>query len=45
VRQIVSIPRKVTPLCIIYVGYPELEKPARTQYDQQRIYRQKYGEK
>ena len=41
----VSIPRKVTPLCIIYVGYPELEKPARTQYDQQRIYRQKYGEK
>ena len=45
VRQIVSIPRKVTPLCIIYVGYTESEKPARTQYDQQRIHRQKYGEK
>ena len=43
VRQIVGLPRKVTPLCIIYVGYPEEEKPARTQYDEQRVHRQKYG--
>jgi nitroreductase len=45
VRDIVSIPRKVTPLCVIYVGYPVDGKPARTQYDEQRVYRQKYGGK
>ena len=45
VREIMSIPKKVTPLCIIYIGYPESEKPARTQYDEQRVHRQKYGEK
>ena len=45
VRAIVSIPKKVTPLCIIYVGYPESEKPARTQYDEKRVHKQKYGEK
>ena len=45
VRNIVSIPKKVTPLCIIYVGYPLNGKPSRTQYDEQRVYRQKYGEK
>jgi nitroreductase len=45
VRKIVSIPKKVTPLCIVYVGYPESEKPARTQYDDQRVHRQKYGGK
>jgi nitroreductase len=43
VREILSIPKKVTPLCIIYLGYPEAEKPARTQYDEQRVHRQKYG--
>ena len=45
VRKILSIPRKVTPLCIIYIGYPLDPKPARTQYDGQRVHRQKYGEK
>jgi nitroreductase len=45
VRKIMSIPKKVTPLCIIYVGYPEAQKPARTQYDEQRVHRQKYAEK
>jgi len=43
VREIVSLPKKVTPLCIIYVGYPLEEKPARTQYDEQRVHREKYG--
>jgi len=42
VREIVSIPRSVTPLCIIYVGYPLEGKPARTQYDQARVHWQKY---
>jgi nitroreductase len=45
VRKIVSIPKSVTPLCIVYVGYPETEKPARTQYDEQRVHRQKYGDR
>ncbi len=42
VRQIVSIPRGVTPLCLIYVGYPLEGKPARTQYDGARVHWQKY---
>ena len=44
VRAILSIPKKVTPLCIIYVGYPESEKPARTQYDEKRVHLQKYNQ-
>jgi nitroreductase len=43
VRQIVGLPRGVTPLCILYVGYAEEEKPARTQYDAARIHKDKYG--
>ena len=45
VREIMSIPRKVIPLCIIYVGYPESDKPARTQYDESRVHWQEYGKK
>ncbi|MGA2489301.1 MAG: nitroreductase family protein [Anaerolineales bacterium] len=45
VREIVSIPKYVTPLCIVYVGYPADEKPARSQYDGNRVYWQKFGEK
>jgi nitroreductase len=42
VREIMSIPKRVTPLCIIYVGYPLEGKTARTQYDRQRIHYQSY---
>ena len=45
VRDIMSIPKRVTPLGIVYVGYPESGKPARTQYDEQRVHRQTYAEK
>jgi nitroreductase len=45
VRAIMSIPRTVTPLCLIYVGYPLEEKPARTQYDEGRVHRESYAEK
>jgi len=45
VREILSIPRRVKPLCIVYVGYPESGKPARTQYDEKRIHAQKYVRK
>ncbi len=43
VRKILSIPRGVTPLCLIYVGYAETPKPARTQYDPARVFQEKYG--
>jgi nitroreductase len=42
VREIASIPKSVTPLCVIYAGYPLDDKPARTQYDPQRIHYQGY---
>ena len=45
VREIMALPKKVTPLCIVYVGYPADDKPSRTQYDEQRIHWQGYGEK
>ncbi len=43
VRKILSIPRSVTPLCLIYVGYPVEAKPSRTQYDEARVFSEKYG--
>lgn len=43
VREVVSLPRSVTPLCLVYVGYPAEEKPPRTQYDASKVYWQRYG--
>ncbi len=43
VREVVSIPRRATPLCLVYVGYPLEEKPARTQYDGERVFSEEYG--
>jgi nitroreductase len=45
VRDVVGLPKRVTPLGLIYVGYPAEAKPARTQYDAQRVHRERYGEK
>jgi nitroreductase len=45
VRQIMALPKKVTPLCIVYVGYPLENKPSRTQYDERRVHWQEYGKK
>jgi nitroreductase len=42
VRDITGLPKHVTPLGLIYVGYPAQGKPARTQYDQKRVHWQKY---
>jgi nitroreductase len=42
VREIVGLPRHVTPLGLIYVGYPAEEKSSRTQYDESRVHRDKY---
>ena len=45
VREIIGLPRHITPLGLIYVGYPAEEKPARTQYDEKRVHWQKYGKR
>jgi nitroreductase len=45
VREITGLPKHVTPLGLIYVGYPAEEKPARTQYDEKRVHWQKYTKK
>jgi nitroreductase len=45
VREIIGLPKRVTPLGLIYVGYPAEEKPARTQYDEKRVHRQLYGKR
>lgn len=43
VTKTAKLPLLVTPLCIIYLGYPEFEKNPRTQYDAGRIHWQTYG--
>ena len=42
VRQIAGLPKHVTPLALVYVGYPAEEKPVRTQYDASRVHHQTY---
>jgi nitroreductase len=42
VREIISLPKHVKPLGLIYVGYPAEEKPARSQYDETRVHWQEY---
>ncbi len=42
VREIAGLPRHVTPLALIYVGYPAETKASRTQYEKNRIHWQEY---
>ena len=42
VREIIGLPKHITPLGLLYVGYAAEEKPARTQVDTDRIHWQKY---
>lgn len=42
VRTILEIPEEVTPLGLVYTGYPAEEKPPRTSYDAHRVYWQHY---
>ncbi len=44
VREITGLPKRVTPLGLLYVGYPAEEKSARTQYDKKRVHWQEYGQ-
>lgn len=40
VREILSIPQRIIPLCLVPVGFPAEYKPPRTQYDPARIHRE-----
>ncbi|MFH2104346.1 MAG: nitroreductase family protein [Chloroflexota bacterium] len=42
VRDVLSIPKRVTPLGLVYVGYPAEEKAARSQYNPERVHWQQY---
>jgi nitroreductase len=42
VAEILNLPTHVTPLNIIYVGYPAEIPTSRTQFDQHRVYWQQY---
>ncbi len=43
VAQVLAIPDGVTPLGIVYVGYPAESKAPRTQYNEHRIHWQQYA--
>jgi nitroreductase len=42
VKNILNMPEHVTPLGIVYVGYPSEEKEARTRLNEKRVYWQEY---
>jgi nitroreductase len=44
VREIIGLPHDISPLAVIYVGYPDEEKEARTQYEESRVHWQRYRE-
>jgi nitroreductase len=45
IRKVLNMPATVTPLGVVYVGYPAEQKEARTQYDERRVYWQVYEER
>ena len=44
-RDTLNIPEYVVPLGIVYLGYPDEEKEARTRFDEKRVYWQEYEPK
>lgn len=42
ISKVLQLPDHVKPLNVIYVGYPDQEKPSRTQYDAGRVHWQTY---
>jgi nitroreductase len=42
VREILGLPDNVTPLSLVYVGYPAEERPPSERYDERRIYWEQY---
>ena len=45
VRKIAGLPKHVTPLGLLYIGYSAEEKPARTQYNAGRVHMDVYSKK
>ncbi len=43
IRKTLDIPEGVTPLNVIYVGYPAEAKPARTQFSEKNVFSDKFG--
>ncbi|MHB1318503.1 MAG: nitroreductase family protein [Anaerolineae bacterium] len=42
VREILGLPEHVTPLSLVYVGYPAEERPPSERYDEKRVYWEEY---
>jgi nitroreductase len=42
VRQTLGLPEHVTPLALVYVGYPAESKPPSDRYDERRVYWEQY---
>ena len=42
VREIVSLPEEITPLAVLYVGYPDEDKEAQTRFEESRVHWQEY---
>jgi nitroreductase len=42
VKKMLNMPEHVTPLGIVYLGYPAEEKEARTRFNEKRVYWQEY---
>lgn len=43
VKKLLQLPAQIDPLNVIYIGYPDEQKPARSQYDDTRVHWQHYG--
>ncbi|MEK6590753.1 MAG: nitroreductase family protein [Nitrospinota bacterium] len=43
IRDILGIPKTIGVLCMVSFGYPAEEKPPRTQYKAEKVYRERYG--
>ncbi|MDY6872497.1 MAG: nitroreductase family protein [Chloroflexota bacterium] len=42
IAKVLELPQNITPLNVIYVGYPAEEKAPRTQYDAKRVHWERY---
>ena len=42
VKEILNIPKGITPLCMISIGHPDEEKEPRTQYTEEKVHQDKW---
>ena len=42
ISHILNLPKRITPLGLVYLGHPAEQKPARSQYDEKRVHWQIY---